>query len=395
MNIQTMKIEIDKLINKICRNVVGGELTQLGALFNSCFLDGLSQIIYSGECAKHPSLLISVDAELCWIDKAPYAKLCSGIPFDNKVELGDAMFIFEEKLIVAGSLIVLNERKKAFILQAKITDKEAQICNVPIANYDKRNNKDSTFKEFELYRKWSSFDIYYASNTKKIQEYNVNLINGSSTDPCRFAWYGVAASTRIPNLSSSWPCRWMIGKAVMNTPCNKTLGELLSGFYQNHIIDGSQVGEYFEGASNSNPAWEKVVHHVLVRSKQLGKPSYFPTNATTQNRIVSSHKRFIAPQLIQLFSSFGLNGRIITCKLLNYLLSNSHYPLHYVVSRSLKKSIPPRLLRLLFDDVLDILQPFYPVTLRLNGIHKPRKFPLIRVTVQRQAVENFNIDDKS
>lgn len=392
MSIHTMEIEINNLINQICNGVTGGELKQLGALFTPTFLDKLSQIIYRDECVKHPNLLINVESELCWIDKAPYAKLCNGTPFDKKVELGDAMFIFDEKIVDAHSKSILNERKKAFILQAKVTEKEAHICNVPIAKYDK-SKKDSTYKELELYKQWLNFDIYYASNTSKIEEYNINLINGPSNDPCRFAWYGVAASTKNINSSSNWPCRWMVGKAVLSAPCNKTLGELLSAFYNNHIINGSYIGEYFEGANYFNPDWKKVVHHVLIRSRQLGKPSYFPVHVTTQNRTISSQKNFIASQLIQLFSSFGLNGRIATNDLLKSLSLYPYYPLHHVVSRSLERNIPTRIRRNLIKHIVNILRPLNPITLILNGEYKPRKFPILRVTVQRQEIVKINIDD--
>lgn len=394
MSIQNMKIDIENLVNRICRGVTGGELRQLGALFTPSFLDELSKIIYSNECIKHPGLVINVYSELCWIDKAPYAKLCKGIPFTNKVELGDAMFIFDEKLLKANSHIILQERKKAFILQAKVIEKEAGICNVPIAKYD-QHKKDSTYKEFELYRKWADFDIYYASNTNKIEESNIKLINGSSIDPCRFAWYGVAASTRNPNSSTNWPCRWMVGKAVMNSPCDITIGELLSGFYNNYSISGSQVGEYFEGVNNYNPDWERVVHHVRVRSNQLGKPSYFPANVKTLNRIIFSNKKFIAPQLVQLFSAFGLNGQKITRKLLNYLYLYPHCSLGYLVRKVLRNNLPHRYNRTLLNGVLNILQSPTPIMLRLTGNYKPKKFPIISVTVKRQEVEKFYIDNMS
>ncbi|MCU6678667.1 hypothetical protein [Leclercia tamurae] len=117
MSIHTMEIEINNLINQICNGVTGGELKQLGALFTPTFLDKLSQIIYRDECVKHPNLLINVESELCWIDKAPYAKLCNGTPFDKKVELGDAMFIFDEKIVDAHSKSILNERKPLFYKQ--------------------------------------------------------------------------------------------------------------------------------------------------------------------------------------------------------------------------------------------------------------------------------------
>lgn len=181
----------------------------------------------------------------------------------------------------------------------------------------------------------------------------------------------------------------------MNSPCDITIGELLSGFYNNYSISGSQVGEYFEGVNNYNPDWERVVHHVRVRSNQLGKPSYFPANVKTLNRIIFSNKKFIAPQLIQLFSVFGLNGQKITRELLNYLYLYPHCSLGYLVRKVLKNNLPHRYNRTLLNGVLNILQSPTPIMLRLNGNYKPKKFPVISVTVKRQGVEKFYIDNMS
>ncbi|THB85287.1 hypothetical protein E1N66_05920 [Pantoea allii] len=386
MSGKNMAEEIDDLINKICRNVVGGELTQLGALFTPRFLDELSEIIYKHENLKNPKLIIDVNSQLCWIDKAPYAKLCSGIPFDKKVELGDAMFIFDEKFVNTRSQSVLSERNKAFILQAKITGKETHVCRIPVTTCN-ASKKNSTYKEFELYSKWSKFDISYASNTTEVEESNVDLMNAPNSDACRFAWYGVAASTRNTNSSPSWPCRWMVGKALMNDPCDKTLGALLSGFYQNNNIAGSQVGEYFNNAHYFNPAWERVIYHVLARSKQLGKPSYFPLSVTTQNRIISSRMSFHAPQLITLLTSFGLDGQCVVGYLFYTLQLNPHLSFSHVAKKILLGMVSPKKFRPLFNGVSDILRLYPPVKTTVIGTYKPRKFPIIRVTVERQENE--------
>jgi len=385
-----MAKEIDDLINKMCRNVTGGELTQLGALFTPRFLDELSEIIYKHEKQKNPRLFIDVNSQLCWIDKAPYAKLCSGKPFDKKVELGDAMFIFDEKIIDMQSQSVLSERNKAFILQAKITEKESQVCHVPVTKYDS-SKKNSTYKEFELYSKWSKFDISYSSNTTKVEESNVDLTKAPNSDPCRFAWYGVAASTRNANSSPIWPCRWMVGKALMNDPCDKTLGSLLSGFYQNNNVAGSQVGEYFDNARYFNSAWERVVHHVLARSKQLGKPSYFPSSVTTQNRIISSRMCLHAPQLITLLKSFGLNGQSVVKLLFYTMQTNPHLSFSYLVEKILLGMVSSKKFRPLFNGVSDILQLYPPVKTTVIGKYRPRKFPIIRVTVELQEYDEINI----
>ena len=133
---KSMQDQFDTLINSICTNVSGGELKQLGALFTQSFLQGLSKIIYENEMNNHPSCDIEVESQLCWIDKAPYAQLCDGIPFDRKVELGDAIFIFDKQFIDNNSQKLISERKKAFILQAKVTDKDDKNALVPITGYD-------------------------------------------------------------------------------------------------------------------------------------------------------------------------------------------------------------------------------------------------------------------
>ncbi|HDD9797361.1 TPA: hypothetical protein PBR43_004461, partial [Escherichia coli] len=107
---KSMQDQFDTLINSICTNVSGGELKQLGALFTQSFLQGLSKIIYENEMNNHPSCDIEVESQLCWIDKAPYAQLCDGIPFDRKVELGDAMFIFDKQFIDNNSQKLISER---------------------------------------------------------------------------------------------------------------------------------------------------------------------------------------------------------------------------------------------------------------------------------------------
>lgn len=389
MSGQNMKKKIDDLVNNICQNVVGGELTQLGELFTPCFLNELSEIIYENECLKKPELIINVNSQLCWIDKAPYAQLCSRTPFDRKVELGDAMFIFNEQFVNTRLQSVLNEKNKAFILQAKITDNETHTCHVPITTYNVLE-KNSTYKEFQLYSQWSKFDISYSSNTKKVEESNVDLMSAPNSDACRFAWYGVAASTRNANSSPGWPCRWMVGKALMNDPCDKTLGELLSGFYQDHIIDGSQVGEYFNNANHSNPAWGKVVYHVLARSQQLGKPSYFPSSVTTQNRLISSKMVFHAPQLITLFTSFGLNGQRLVSSLFYILSLNPHLSFSHVFQHILLGMVSPKNFNHLFNSAIAILNFPPAVTTSVIGSYKPRKFPIVRVTVKRQENEKIN-----
>jgi len=386
MSNQNITREIDNLINKICQNVVGGELVQLGALFTPYFLDELSKIIYENERLKNPALIIDVNSQLCWIDKAPYAQLCSRTPFSRKVELGDAMFIFDEKFIDARLQNVLNESNKAFILQAKVTNDESNICHVPVTTYNSLK-KNSTYKEFQLYNQWSNFDISYSSNTKKIEESNVNLMNVQNSDTCRFAWYGVAASTRNTNSSSGWPCRWMVGKALMNDPCDKTLGELLNSFYQGNTINGSQVGEYFNKSKNFNSDWERVVYHVLVRSQQLGKPSYFPAGVITQNRLISSRLVFRAPMLITLFTSFGLNGNFAVGYLIHLQSLYPHLPFSDLVEHLLLNMVSPQYFRILFNSVNAILQISSPVTTSVIGTYKPRKFPILRVEVTRQVNE--------
>lgn len=387
-----MKVEIDNLINTICQNVVGGELTQLGALFTPYFLDELSKIVYSNECQQHPELVINVETELCWIDKAPYAQLCNKVPFDRKVELGDAMFIFDEKFVNSHTHNVVNEKMKAFILQAKVTEKETHICEVPVTKYDPVK-KNSTYKEFELYNQWLAFNISYSSNTNQVEEQNVDLMKMSNSDTCRFAWYGVAASTRHSGSQSVWDCRWMVGKAVMNDPCDKTLGQLLSSFYQDTLINGSHVGEYFKPDNLSNPAWERVVHHVLTRCQQLGKPSYFPMNVSTQNRIISSQMQFLASHLMPLFVSYGLNGQCFLSEIIHFIADNPNAPLDEILFFELGGLVSKKDILYIYEFVMKITSFNTRIVKSVRGVYKPRKFPVLRVTVKRQEIERVNVPD--
>lgn len=278
-----MKNEIDELINRTCNNVVGGELSQLGALFNGTFLRELQKIIFMNELGRSPALIVEVDMQLAWIDKAPYAKLISGHPFTNKVELGDAMFIFEEIDISTNN--TSTSSNKAFILQAKVTKNKYKACSVPITTCSKNN---STYKEFHLYEKWSPFDLSY-STKGGVEATNINLTK-HNPDCIRFAWYGVAQYQQTIPTNDEWRCRWMVGKAEMNAVCDRTLGDLLTGFFQSTPLDGAQVGEYYSNSSVVNKDWQRVVHHIINCCKGLKMPSYVPDNTSFRNRIVSANK---------------------------------------------------------------------------------------------------------
>lgn len=279
-----MKNEIDKLVNTMCNNVVGGELKQLGALFNVKFLRELRKIIYRNELKCNVAPFIQVDMQLAWIDKAPYAKLKSGIPFNNKVELGDAMFIFKENNIVSDKI---ETSGKAFILQAKVTRNKYQACYVPITTYSKGN---STYKEYHLYEKWAPFDLFY-STQGSVKASDINLTTYNS-DCVRYAWYGVAQYQQTTPTNTEWRCRWMVGKAIMGTACDKTLGDLLSSFFMSIPLDGEQVGEYYFGHQFYNNDWYRIVHHVINCCTGLKMPSFVPNNNSFKNRIVSVNKLF-------------------------------------------------------------------------------------------------------
>lgn len=280
-----MKNEIDKLVNAMCNNVVGGELKQLGALFNVKFLNELRKIIYKNESIRSPSSFIQVDMQLAWIDKAPYAKLKNGIPFNNKVELGDAMFIFNENDITNDKIEVSG---KAFILQAKVTKNKYQACSVPITTYSKGN---STYKEYHLYEKWPPFDLSY-STQGSVKASDINLTTYNS-DCIRYAWYGVAQYQQVTPTNTEWRCRWMVGKALKGTACNKTLGDLLNSFFMSIPLDGEQVGEYYCGRQFYNNDWYRIVHHVINCCTGLKMPSIVPNSNSFKNRIISTSELFL------------------------------------------------------------------------------------------------------
>lgn len=376
---KNMQDQFDTLINSICTNVSGGELKQLGALFTQSFLQGLSKIIYENELNNHPSCDIEVESQLCWIDKAPYAQLCDGIPFDRKVELGDAMFIFDKQFIDNNSQKLISERKKAFILQAKVTDKDDKNALVPITGYDPIK-KNSTFKELELYKQWLPFNISYASNTNRIEEPKVDVIKYRTTDTYRFAWYGVVADKKNGS-HYNWPCRWMVGKSLMGQPCDRTMGELLSGFYQDNNVDGVHVGEYYSGTTDSNAAWGKVVWHVLTRCQQLKMPKVVPQHSILNCRKIS-HKKSYKNKL----HTLGLDKKIIN-DIASLLIYHPNLPMQLIVYKTIchhlkNKKIKPNDF-ICRAAIKAISIGATPITVNVKGIKKPRSFPIIRIVVKR------------
>lgn len=384
-NSQTMKIQIDRLINRVCHNVSGGELVQLGALFNDTFLIQLSSIIYSQKLNRPSTFSVTVDTKLCWIDKAPYAQLRKNsqpIPFSNKVELGDAMFIVNEQFTNNGIINTGSITDKAFILQAKVTKNKNKECNVPITT---NTGKNSTYKELELYKNWPPFDIYY-STRGVAEDKNISLPSPAE----KYAWYAVVQNEQNDS-SSNWPCRWMIGKSRDGAPCNKTLGQLLSSFYEGKTVDGIEVGDHFSGVK-VNLEWKRVVDHVIKCSKKLSMPSYVLSRRNTIGRILRTHRTFsllndrvfnkvLGKTGKELFFMFAqqypnlIGYSFLKEEMRKYLINNGLNADEIEISRMTS----------IFTHILHYLDR---VSFNEIGTYKPGAFPIVYI-----SVTNHNIDD--
>ncbi|HFK5807638.1 TPA: hypothetical protein ACG0L8_002568 [Enterobacter bugandensis] len=384
-NSQTMKNQIDRLINSVCHNVSGGELVQLGALFSDTFLTQLSLIIYSNKINKPTTFSVTVNAKLCWIDKAPYAQLRKNgqpIPFSNKVELGDAMFIINESFTNNGKLNMNTTTDKAFILQAKVTKNKNKQCCVPITT---NTGKNSTYKELELYKNWLPFDIYYSSRGAA-KDINISL----PTPAEKYAWYGVVQNEQNDS-SPDWPCRWMIGKSKDGAPCNKTLGHLLSSFYEDKTIDGIDVGDHFSGAK-VNPEWKRVVDHVIECSKELKMPKYVLNRTNTTGRILKTQSNFSLLDDAVFSRVLGESGKKL---FFNLVRQCPNFINHLPLEEELRRYLINIGLKINETDISRMANIFAHILHYRNGVsfdeigsYKLGAFPIVYI-----SVTNHNIDD--
>ncbi|MCG5044497.1 hypothetical protein LZP96_10665 [Enterobacteriaceae bacterium 155047] len=385
-----MKNKIDTLINNVCHNVSGGELVQLGALFSDTFLIQLSSIIYSQKLNKPTTFSVTVDTKLCWIDKAPYAQLSNNgqpKPFSNKVELGDAMFIINESFINNGIINPSLITDKAFILQAKVTKNKTKACYVPITT---NTGKNSTYKELELYKNWLPFDIYY-STRGSAKDKNISL----PTPAEKYAWYGVVQHEQNHS-NSNWPCRWMIGKSRDGTPCNKTLGHLLSSFYEGKTIDGIEVGDHFSGAK-VNPEWKKVVDHVINCSKELKMPKYVLSKKSITGRVLQTQNTFYLFDDPVFNRVLGESGKKMFFMFLRKFPSLIGYP---TLKKEMRRYLMNNALNANELDISRMANIFTHVLHYRDGInfnkignYKPGAFPIVYISVTNHNIDDFEKDE--
>lgn len=249
---------IDMAINRISRahfkrqahrTTHAHELHQFASLFDPSYLSKLAQLFFRNDKHNHDGLNSHYYAvEVGWIDKKPLVAYSqtANLP---KVELGDALLVYNHLQIDQDGKYIDTVDERAVIIQAKVTGNKALPPKVTVTK------GESSRKEYVLYSKWPSFML----KRKKTYTTTFNLPHPlQNNEPFPYAFY--LAARKSYNKHPNWRCHWMGAPTKLSERCNISAGDILLS-----LKTGLQIGKYQVGADlKSNREWSRLVKTVLM-----------------------------------------------------------------------------------------------------------------------------------